>query len=88
MIKQSFLVTLEPGSCIYWAHVLQLLNAMSPRAHASRQEKPLQWEACALQLESRPCSPQLEKGPEQQWWLSAAKIKYFKNDQTNEILMQ
>ena len=85
MLKQGFLVTLEPGSFIYWAHVL---NAMSSRAHASWQEKPLQWEACALQLESRPCSPQLEKRPEQQRWLSAAKTKYFKNDQTNEILMQ
>ena len=33
--------TLEPVSHNYWAHV--------PRAHASQQKKPLQWEARALQ---------------------------------------
>ena len=39
----------------------QLLKPMHPRARASQQEKPLQWPACALQLESSPCSPQPEK---------------------------
>ena len=32
-----------------------------PRAHAMRQEKPLQSEVHALQLQNSPCSPQLEK---------------------------
>ena len=45
----------------YWAHVWQLLKPMNPRSHALQQEKPLQWEACTLQLESSPHSPQLEK---------------------------
>ena len=34
----------EPGGCNYWAWV--------PRACAPQQEKPLQWEARTLQLES------------------------------------
>ena len=37
----------------YWAHALQ-------------QEKPLQWEACVLQLESSPCLPKPEKAWVQQ----------------------
>ena len=32
-----------------------------PRAHASKQEKPPQWEAQAPQLASSPYLPQLEK---------------------------
>ena len=53
----------KPMRYNYWAHVPQLLKPVHPRAHAMRslQEKPLQWEACAPQLESRPCSLQLEK---------------------------
>ena len=49
----------------------QLLKPPHPRACALQQEKPLQWEAHAPQLESSPCSPQLEtslrsdKGPAQ-----------------------
>ena len=35
-------------------------EAQAPAAH-DLQEKPLQREAHALQLESRPCLPQLEK---------------------------
>ena len=45
-----------------WARVLQ-------------QEKPLQWEAYASQLESSPCSPQLEKAHTQQREPNTAKIK-------------
>ena len=45
-----------------WACVLQ-------------QEKPLQWEAYASQLESSPCSPQLEKAHAQQRRPNTAKIK-------------
>jgi len=36
---------------------------------------PQQWEACAPQLESSPCSRQLGKKPEQQWRTSTAKNK-------------
>ena len=50
-----------PGSRHYWAHVLQLLKPAYPRACAQQQEKPPQWEAGAVQLESSPCSLQLEK---------------------------
>ena len=42
----------EPGSCHYWARVLQLLKPACPRAQAPQQEKPPQWEAHALHLES------------------------------------
>ena len=41
----------------------QLLKPMRPRAHALEQERPLKGAARALQLESNPRSPQLEKGP-------------------------
>ena len=52
---------LEPGSCNYWAHALQLPKSTAPRAHAPQPEAPGQWEACTPQLESGPRSPQLEK---------------------------
>ena len=39
------------------------IEACAPRAHALQQEKPLQWEVYALQLESNPRRPQLEKSP-------------------------
>ena len=42
---------------------LQILKPAHPGAWALQQEKPLQWETHALQLQSRPCSPQLEKKP-------------------------
>ena len=42
------------------APVLQLLSLCS-RACSLQQEKPLQWEACAPQLENSPCFLQLEK---------------------------
>ena len=49
----------------YWAHVPEPescnTEACTPRAHAPEEEKPLQWEACALQLESSPRSLRLEK---------------------------
>ena len=53
--------TLEPGSQNYWAHMLQLPKPSCPTSCHLRHEKPLWWEACAPQLESRPWSPQLEK---------------------------
>ena len=45
--------------------------------YAPQQEKPPQWEAYALQLNSSPCSPQLEKKPAHNKD-SAAKSKYIK----------
>ena len=48
---------LEPGSHNYGAHVPQLLKPTHPKACALQQEKPLKWEAQALQLESSPHSP-------------------------------
>ena len=47
----------------------------APEAYALKQEKSTQREACALQLESSPCSLQLQKACIQQWRLSAAKKK-------------
>ena len=41
----------------------QPLKPWGPRALAMQRENPLQGEARALQLGSRPCSPQLEKSP-------------------------
>ena len=52
---------LEPASHNYWAHVPQLLSphattteACMARARALQQEKPLQWEARALQRRVAP----------------------------------
>ena len=59
----------------YWDAVLEL----QPKACALQQEKPLQWEACTLQLERNPCSPQLETAHTQQERASAAK-----NDSVNK----
>ena len=55
--------TLGPRSRSYWAHVLQLLKPMCPRACAPQQGKPQQWEACTQQLESNSRSLQKEKSP-------------------------
>ena len=71
------LLSLSSTAC-----VLQVLSpraattqACTPRTHELRQEKPLQWEACATQLESSPCLPQAEKAHKQQQRPSAAKMK-------------
>ena len=48
--------TTEP---VLWSLGTTTTEPMHPRA-CIPQEKPLQWEACALQLESSPSSPQLE----------------------------
>ena len=45
---------------LYRAQELQLPKPVCPRACSPQQEKPPQWEAQALQLESNPCSS-LEK---------------------------
>ena len=44
---------------LFW--VLSSPEARTPIACVPQQEKSLQWEAHVLQLESNPCSPQLEK---------------------------
>ena len=49
-------VTTEPMCPNYWKPVC-------PRTRAPQQEKLLQWETRALQLESSPCSSQVEKSP-------------------------
>ena len=56
-----------------WAHAPQLLKPAYYRAHGLHQEKPLQWEACALQLESSSHLLQLEKDCMQQLRSSVAK---------------
>ena len=53
-------------------------ESMRPRASAPQQEKPLQQEACTLQLEHSPCLPQREEGPH-----TGAKTQHsqkFKNE--------
>ena len=54
------------------AQELQLLKPTCATARAP-QEKPLQWEACAPQLENSPCSPQPGKARIQQQRPSTAK---------------
>ena len=46
-----------------------------PRARPPQQEKPWKQEACALQLESSPQLPKLEKGPCSNEEPSQPKIK-------------
>jgi len=65
-----------------WAHEPQLLSPCAsttdpqvPRACAPQQEKPPQWETQAPQLESSPCSLQLEKVQVQQQRPSTSKNK-------------
>ena len=58
-VHPNYWASALPPTCYnYWASVLQLLKPMSSRACAPKPEKPLQWEAHALLLES---SPQLRK---------------------------
>ena len=53
--------TLEAVSHSCWACMPQLLKTRCSRAHTPQQGKPLKWEAHIPQLESRPCTQQLEK---------------------------
>ena len=53
---------LDPGSRDYWAHALQLRSPLSLEPTLCN-EKPLQGEACTLQLESSPHLLQPEKSP-------------------------
>ena len=56
-----------------WAHVPQLWKLSYSSACALQPEEPAQWEARAPQLESSPCSLQLEKAREERWRLTTAK---------------
>ena len=56
-------------NCNYWAR---------PRAQAQQQEKPLQWEAYVLQLESSPHSLQLEKSLRSNEDPAQSKINFLK----------
>ena len=61
-------------------------NYRSSRAHVPQQEKLLQWEARAPQLERRPCSLQLEKALLQQQRPRAAKSSINQSfNNTSEI---
>ena len=55
---------LEPVSHNYWSLRATTTEAHAPKAHALQQEKPVQWEAHA---------PQLEKARTQQQRPNAAK---------------
>ena len=54
----------EPRSHNYWAMCWNSWSLVYPRGRARQQEKPLQWEAWALQLEVSPCLWQLKKSPQ------------------------
>ena len=76
----------EPVSCNYW-------GPCAPRAHTLQQEKPPQWEACALQLKSSaPPTPATKER-----WCKAVKtqhspkqINFFikKKDNLHDVLWQ
>ena len=63
-------------------------EAHIPRSCALQQEKPLQWEAWALQLESSPYSPQVEKAHMQQLRPSTAKNKLKKKKQNRMEMLE
>ena len=70
----------------YWAHRPQLMSPQAatlkpahPRSRAP-QEEPPQWEACTLQLESRPHLPQLEGIPSSNKHSAQPKINLKKNN--------
>ena len=54
IVEQPSPHALEPGNHNCRAHIWQLLKPACPRAHATQQEKLLQWEAHVPQLESSP----------------------------------
>ena len=62
--------TVAPGSRNYRAH-----KPRCPRARALQGERPPGWEACSLQPERSPRSPQLEKSPCCNEDLAQPKIK-------------
>ena len=60
--KQVWSLVQEDPTC----HGATKLKCRNYWAHTLQQEKLLQWEVCAMQLESSPCSLQLEKACLQQ----------------------
>ena len=68
--KGPYITTTEPR--------VETTEACAPTACALQQEKPPQWEAHALQLESSPCSLQLNKACMQQMTHHSQKIKINK----------
>ena len=46
---------------VLWSLWAAPADAQASSGHTPQLEKPPQWEACALQLERSPCSPQREK---------------------------
>ena len=76
----------------HWAAKPMHCNCRSPHALElvfHKQERPPQWEAPRSQLESSPCSVQLEKAHTQQWRPRAAKnkINNFKKQKLKYILL-
>ena len=63
-------------------------ESMHPRAHALQQEKPPQWEAQALRLESSPHSPQLQKNPGSNKDSAQTKIKKWNYLKKNDFHLQ
>ena len=61
MCHKYWACDLVPSNCNYWVHTPQLLKPEHSRTCASQQENPPQWEAPVVQVESNPCSLQLEK---------------------------
>ena len=57
---------------------LQLLRLACPRAHAPQQKRPPQGETCVPQLDSRPCSLQLEESPHSNLDFAQPKINTIK----------
>ena len=71
---------LEPERRNYGARMPQLLKPVCPRAQTPQQEKPSQWEAHILQLQSSPRSLATREKPEQQQRPSTAKKKKKKKE--------
>ena len=75
-------VGMKPVGQNYWARALERTNRAYwghvPGVHAPQQEKPPQWEAWALQLDSNPRSPQREKAPVRHEDPAQRKIKLIK----------
>ena len=87
MQHKHWACALEPGSHNCWAHVLQLLTSLHPRAHALQQEKP-QWEARTPQLERGPRLSQLEKSLCSNTDSAQPKINKVKNNQANKKILE
>ena len=70
--------TLEPMSHNYWAHVLQLLKPICPRACAPQQGEAIAMRSPCITTKSGPHSPQLETASEHQQRPSTTINKWIK----------